>query len=78
MRWMLSTFQKGTEDWRPTTEDVQCATEINLREIKDPNWLEIYANLQSPKIPKSISDKVPYRSVTISSSTRPRFVGIND
>ncbi|GFT72929.1 hypothetical protein TNCV_1976501 [Trichonephila clavipes] len=28
-------------------------------------WLEIYANLQSPKMPKSISDKVPYRSVTI-------------
>ncbi|GFY06546.1 transposable element Tcb1 transposase [Trichonephila clavipes] len=28
------------------------------------SWLEIYANLQSPKTPKSISDKVPYRSVT--------------
>ncbi|GFU55120.1 hypothetical protein TNCV_426251 [Trichonephila clavipes] len=28
------------------------------------SWLEIYANLQFPKTPKSISDKVPYRSVT--------------
>ncbi|GFW16239.1 uncharacterized protein TNCV_4264041 [Trichonephila clavipes] len=28
------------------------------------SWLEIYANLQSPKTPKSISDKVPYRFVT--------------
>ncbi|GFT86386.1 transposable element Tc1 transposase [Trichonephila clavipes] len=28
------------------------------------SWLEIYANLQSPKTPKSINDKVPYRSVT--------------
>ncbi|GFX43504.1 hypothetical protein TNCV_4875241 [Trichonephila clavipes] len=28
------------------------------------SWLEIYANLQSPKTPKSISEKVPYRCVT--------------
>ncbi|GFW75889.1 hypothetical protein TNCV_4430671 [Trichonephila clavipes] len=28
------------------------------------SWLEIYANLQSPKTPKNISDKVPYRFVT--------------
>ncbi|GFX88469.1 transposable element Tcb2 transposase [Trichonephila clavipes] len=28
------------------------------------SWLEIYANLQFPKTPKSISDKTPYRSVT--------------
>ncbi|GFW09667.1 uncharacterized protein TNCV_1393681 [Trichonephila clavipes] len=28
-------------------------------------WLEIYANLQSPKTPQSIIDKVPYRSVTV-------------
>ncbi|GFY15335.1 hypothetical protein TNCV_1571461 [Trichonephila clavipes] len=25
------------------------------------SWLEIYANLQYPKTPKSISDEVPYR-----------------
>ncbi|PRD21011.1 UNVERIFIED_CONTAM: hypothetical protein NCL1_53034 [Trichonephila clavipes] len=28
------------------------------------SWLEIYSNLQFPKTPKSISDKVPYRFVT--------------
>ncbi|GFW86836.1 hypothetical protein TNCV_2809911 [Trichonephila clavipes] len=28
------------------------------------SWLEIYANLQSPKTPKSISDKVLYRFIT--------------
>ncbi|GFT73149.1 hypothetical protein TNCV_2554351 [Trichonephila clavipes] len=28
------------------------------------SWLDIYANLQSPKTPKSIRDQVPYRSVT--------------
>ncbi|GFV68068.1 hypothetical protein TNCV_1873501 [Trichonephila clavipes] len=32
------------------------------------SWLEIYANLQSPKTPKSISGKVPYRFVTHSVS----------
>ncbi|GFU99956.1 hypothetical protein TNCV_3866571 [Trichonephila clavipes] len=36
---------------------------INLNLLRTPSWLEIYANLQSPKTPKSISDKVPYRSV---------------
>ncbi|GFX89262.1 hypothetical protein TNCV_1339611 [Trichonephila clavipes] len=30
------------------------------------SWLEIYANLQSPKTPKNISDRVPYRFVTTS------------
>ncbi|GFT43275.1 hypothetical protein TNCV_2521211 [Trichonephila clavipes] len=33
--------------------------------ISGVSWLEIYANLQSPKTLKSISDKVPYRFVTI-------------
>ncbi|GFX04776.1 hypothetical protein TNCV_2247591 [Trichonephila clavipes] len=28
------------------------------------SWLKIYANLQFPKTPKSISHKLPYRSVT--------------
>ncbi|GFT22851.1 uncharacterized protein TNCV_1856791 [Trichonephila clavipes] len=32
--------------------------------ISSTSWLEIYANLPSPKTPKSISDKVPYRFVT--------------
>ncbi|GFS95389.1 hypothetical protein TNCV_409661 [Trichonephila clavipes] len=30
------------------------------------SWLEVYANLQSPKTPKNISDKVQYRFVTTS------------
>ncbi|GFV26771.1 hypothetical protein TNCV_5000551 [Trichonephila clavipes] len=38
------------------------------------SWLEIYANLQSPKTPKSISDKVPYRSVTNPSKKKTRFI----
>ncbi|GFV18851.1 hypothetical protein TNCV_4757381 [Trichonephila clavipes] len=41
--------------FNPTTLD----HEVNLG-----SWLEIYANLQSPKTPKSIIDKVQYISVT--------------
>ncbi|GFU18315.1 hypothetical protein TNCV_3742871 [Trichonephila clavipes] len=33
--------------------------------------VEIYANLQSPKTPKSISDKVPYRFITNSAGFTP-------
>ncbi|GFV52839.1 glutamate receptor [Trichonephila clavipes] len=40
---------------------------FNMLAIFDyQSWLEIYANLQSRKMPKSISDKVPYRFVTTS------------
>ncbi|GFW98674.1 hypothetical protein TNCV_2758531 [Trichonephila clavipes] len=45
------------------------------RGYANKSWLEIYANLQSPKTPKSISDKVPYRSVT--KGCKPRLVGKN-
>ncbi|GFU17819.1 uncharacterized protein TNCV_3335401 [Trichonephila clavipes] len=38
------------------------------------SWLEIYVNLQSPKTPKSISDKVPYRFVTILSKKKTGFI----
>ncbi|GFY07723.1 uncharacterized protein TNCV_4133201 [Trichonephila clavipes] len=32
------------------------------------SWLEMYANFQSPKTPKNISDKVPYRFNTVHST----------
>ncbi|GFW27412.1 core histone macro-H2A.1 [Trichonephila clavipes] len=31
---------------------------------RSARWLEVYANLQCPRTPKSISDNVPYRFVT--------------
>ncbi|GFW24919.1 hypothetical protein TNCV_3846531 [Trichonephila clavipes] len=50
-------------------------TEYNRDQMsRSMTWLEIYANLQSPKTPKSISDKVLHRSVTIPSKKKTGFI----
>ncbi|GFU84852.1 hypothetical protein TNCV_2127931 [Trichonephila clavipes] len=49
------------------------ASFVELESVKsalNESWLEIYANLPSPKTPKSSSDKVPYRFVTIDFSLK--------
>ncbi|GFV66077.1 hypothetical protein TNCV_2891471 [Trichonephila clavipes] len=52
------TFPEREYDFTVVIEDTSLLQKDRM------SWLEIYANLQSPKLPKSISDKVPYRSVT--------------
>ncbi|GFY24728.1 hypothetical protein TNCV_1017741 [Trichonephila clavipes] len=56
----------------PTSAGVEPATLSAEGQRQTNSWLEMYANLQSSKTPKSISDKVPYRFVTpFSLNTRP-------
>ncbi|GFT64828.1 hypothetical protein TNCV_2256651 [Trichonephila clavipes] len=47
-----------------TIQNIKKSDDDNKLDRNISSWLEIYANLQSPKTPKSISDNVPYRFVT--------------